>query len=70
MIAGVFPHVSSSGHVRYMTIGWKQIHRIHPEIEYTSVRTDKIELEGDGFVHGIQGYQSGNDMPPKPGKLF
>lgn len=35
MIAGVFPHVSSSGHVLNMTIGWRHIHRIYPEREST-----------------------------------
>lgn len=70
MIAGVFPHVSSSGHVRYMTIGWKHIHRIYPEIEYTQVRTDRVELAGDGVVRGNPGYQSGSDAPLRPGKLF
>lgn len=56
MITGVFPHVSSSSHVRYMTIGWKHIHRIYPEIEYTQVKTDSTELEEDSFVCGNLGY--------------
>ena len=34
------------------------------------MRTDRIELEGDSFVCGNPGYQSGSDMPPRPGKLF